>query len=321
MSRARTHLRVVLVAVLTTLAVTATTTTAAHAEPTASELTKDIEKASHELEGLVESHNKLKEELKQTKEAETKLGEQMKPVQDQLNSASGEVAAIAAQAYRQAGAGGQASVLLTGDSGFLDRLVVLEHLSRKRQRQVDTYAAANQQFAVQQGQLTTARQRQEAQIAEMDARKGKIEADLKKLMDMRRQAYGREQEEPTRYTGSIPQISGAAGTAVAFAYGAIGKPYVWGAAGPGGYDCSGLTKAAWAAAGKSLPHNAAMQHGQVARITRDQLQPGDLVFYRGDQHVAIYVGDNKIIDAATFGVPIGLRPLMGMTPNGYGRVR
>ena len=53
----------------------------------------------------------------------------------------------------------------------------------------------------------------------------------------------------------MPAVSGAAGTAVRYAFGAIGKPYVWAADGPNGYDCSGLTSAAWRAAGKSLPHN------------------------------------------------------------------
>jgi len=96
---------------------------------------------------------------------------------------------------------------------------------------------------------------------------------------------------------------------------------VWAADGPDGYDCSGLTMAAWRAAGVSLPHNAAMQWDVVAHISRSQLKPGDLVFYNGLGHVAIYVGSGKIIEAPTFGESVKLASVDIMTPYGYGRVR
>jgi cell wall-associated NlpC family hydrolase len=306
-----------------TFAVTVTTlTTAAHAAPSKAELTKQIDKTSDELGVIVESYNKLKEELKQTKDAEGKLGEQMKPVREQLDTVSNEVGALANQAYRRGGAGADASSLLSGEDGFLDRLSMLDYISRKRQKQVQAFADTNEKFTVQETELRNTRERQEKQIAEMDARKVKIEGDVKKLLDLRKQVYGTSAEaDPGKYTGPIPEVSGAAGKAVTFAYNQIGKPYGWGDEGPGSYDCSGLTMAAWAAAGKSLPHNAAMQHSKVARISRDQLQPGDLVFYRSDQHVGIYVGNNKIIDAPRTGTRVQERSIDISKPNGYGRVR
>lgn len=314
-------LRVVMVALLT-LAVSATTTaTAAHAEPTVGELTAQIEKASGELEDIVESYNKLNEELKQTKDAEGKLDEQMKPVKAQLDSASKEIGGIANQAYKQGGVT-TANALLSDSNGFIDRMSVLEQISRKRQRQVKSYTDASEKFTEQQSLLHNSRQKQEAQIAEIDARKGKIESDLKKLMDLRKARDGTAQEKSKgAYGGQIPSIAGSAGTAVTFAYKQIGKPYGWGDDGPGSYDCSGLTLAAWRAAGKTLPHNAAMQHSKVGRISRSALQPGDLVFYRNDGHVALYVGNDKVIDAPHAGANVDERSINIMPPTGYGRVR
>jgi cell wall-associated NlpC family hydrolase len=79
--------------------------------------------------------------------------------------------------------------------------------------------------------------------------------------------------------------------------------------------------AAWNAAGKSLPHNAAAQYSATARISRSQLEPGDLVFYRSLGHVALYVGGGMIIDASREGEPVKKRTINIMTPYGYGRVK
>ena len=79
--------------------------------------------------------------------------------------------------------------------------------------------------------------------------------------------------------------------------------------------------AAWAAAGKSLPHNAAMQWNVVAHISRGSLAFGDLVFYNGLGHVGIYVGNNQIIHAPHAGTNVQLASIDIMPPYGYGRVR
>jgi cell wall-associated NlpC family hydrolase len=96
---------------------------------------------------------------------------------------------------------------------------------------------------------------------------------------------------------------------------------VFAAAGPSSYDCSGLTVAAWAAAGKSLPHNAAMQWDVVSHISRSQIAPGDLVFYESLGHVAIYVGNNTVIHAPEPGESVKTASIDMMTPYGFGRVR
>ena len=97
-------------------------------------------------------------------------------------------------------------------------------------------------------------------------------------------------------------VSGRAGVAVATARAQLGKPYVWAAAGPGSFDCSGLTMYSWAAAGVSLPHSSSMQMSSGTRVSVSALQPGDLVFYGMPvHHVAIYVGGGQVIHAPQSG--------------------
>jgi cell wall-associated NlpC family hydrolase len=105
-----------------------------------------------------------------------------------------------------------------------------------------------------------------------------------------------------------------AARAVAFALRQRGKPYRWGAEGPGTYDCSGLTWAAWRAAGVAIPRTAA---GQLAGLPRvgGLLQPGDLVIYRSNgpsrRHVAMVVGGGRMVEALRRGVPVRVTGLRG----------
>lgn len=93
--------------------------------------------------------------------------------------------------------------------------------------------------------------------------------------------------------------------AAAFARRQVGKPYRWGGSGPRGYDCSGLTQAAWAKAGKSLPHSSRLQAKKTRRIKRKNLRVGDLLFYgKPVHHVAIYVGKGKMIEAPRRGLNV-----------------
>ncbi len=81
-----------------------------------------------------------------------------------------------------------------------------------------------------------------------------------------------------------------------------GKPYEYGAAGPNSYDCSGLTMYAWKAAGVSLPHSSRQQSQMGTPVARNQLQPGDLVFfYSPVSHVGIYIGNNQVVHAPESG--------------------
>ncbi|SNQ49991.1 Cell wall-associated hydrolase, invasion-associated protein [Frankia canadensis] len=99
-----------------------------------------------------------------------------------------------------------------------------------------------------------------------------------------------------------PLGSGGAGTAVREAYAQLGKPYVWGAEGPGTFDCSGLTQWVWRKAGVALSHYTGSQWNEGRRVSRAELVAGDLVFFHADiDHVGIYVGSGKMINAPRTG--------------------
>lgn len=101
-------------------------------------------------------------------------------------------------------------------------------------------------------------------------------------------------------TGLAPAAApnARAARAVSFAYDSLGLPYVWGATGPSAYDCSGFTQAAWRSGGVSLPRTTYTQINAGTRVSRSQLEPGDLVFfYSGISHVGLYVGNGMMIHA------------------------
>ncbi|MFS8200777.1 NlpC/P60 family protein [Streptomyces sp. CWNU-52B] len=99
-------------------------------------------------------------------------------------------------------------------------------------------------------------------------------------------------------SGSDSTAGSKAAKALAFARAQIGKPYVWGASGPGSYDCSGLTQAAWKAAGVTLPRTTWDQVETGTTVSVNNAQPGDLVFFYDDiSHVGIYIGDGMMIHA------------------------
>ena len=116
---------------------------------------------------------------------------------------------------------------------------------------------------------------------------------------------------PVPEPAPAPSHSGsAASTAINAAMGYLGTPYVWAGESAAGLDCSGLTMVSYAAAGVELTHSSRVQYGEGSLVPLDAAQPGDLVFWSSDgsqegiYHVAIYLGDDQIIEAPTFGVPV-----------------
>ncbi|MEU3777409.1 NlpC/P60 family protein [Streptomyces sp. NPDC032472] len=105
-----------------------------------------------------------------------------------------------------------------------------------------------------------------------------------------------------------PAVKGGA-AAVAFAKAQLGKPYVWGGAGPHGFDCSGLVMRAWQEAGVQLPRTTWDQVRAGEATTRTRLVPGDLVITRGGGHVQLYIGDGEVIHAPRPGRTVTVAPL------------
>lgn len=105
-----------------------------------------------------------------------------------------------------------------------------------------------------------------------------------------------------------PDVEGAK-KAIEFAKQQLGKPYIWGAAGPDAYDCSGLTMQAWKAGGVTMDHWTGSQYAQTRPIPLTEVQPGDLIFYNQMQHVALYIGDGKIIHAPHAGSTVQIEDM------------
>src|SRR5688572_20147238 len=118
-------------------------------------------------------------------------------------------------------------------------------------------------------------------------------------------------------SATVVAPTAAAQVAVDTALAQLGKPYVWGGAGPNGFDCSGLTQFAYGAAGIALPHSSRMQAGVGTLVAPGGMQPGDLVFfYSPISHVGIYIGNNQVVHAPTSGsvvkiADIGYMPFSG----------
>lgn len=112
-----------------------------------------------------------------------------------------------------------------------------------------------------------------------------------------------------------------ANQAVRFAIQQRGKPYIWGGTGPHGFDCSGLVWRAWGKAGVRLPRTAADQYRGLRkkgkRVRREDLRPGDLIFFHRLGHVGMYVGNDWFVHAPRRGVPIGMRKLTGHYRRSY----
>lgn len=187
-------------------------------------------------------------------------------------------------------------------------------------------ALAQQQQVL--NQASTARKVVETKLA--------AKKQLESTLTAQQQAVVNDTGGTTNYTPppvvhtKLASASGRAGVAVAYAESKIGDPYVWGATGPNSFDCSGLSSAAWAAAGVQIPRTSEEQFYGLSRFyDSSQLQPGDLVFFEGDPpgHVAIYVGDDMVIHAPNSSTVVQYASLNPSSPHyiymsvvGYARV-
>ncbi|MFE2108535.1 C40 family peptidase, partial [Kitasatospora sp. NPDC059463] len=190
------------------------------------------------------------------------------------------------------------------------------------EREAAERAAAEQAAAEQAAREAEARAAEKAMAEKAAAEKAAAEAA--------RAAEAAKNTPPAASTAAPPpprpwSADGAA-AAIAFARATIGRPYVWGGEGPGGYDCSGLTMMAWRQGGKRLNHFAADQYAQSTPVTYRQLRPGDLVFWSTTgraadiHHVGLYIGDDQMIEAPRAGMPVKQASLWIMgTPDFYAR--
>lgn len=295
----------------------------ASAEPTAQEVEEQLQKAHDALEDIIEDSNRIRVENEAAKAATAALADKLAPLQAQLDTAQAGVAKIAATAYKTGGGLASAGFMLgAGSSNTVAHQVQsMDRLARSRQREITSFTQVKEEYEREKKRLDDLMAAQAQQQAQLAARRTQIEAELKRLEDLERRLESTGRPRPSAGTpaGPAPTGTGKGAIAVRFAYAQLGKMYRWGAVGPANYDCSGLTMAAWKAAGVRLPHNAAMQYRGTAKVSRATLQPGDLVYYRNLGHVAIYIGNDQIIHASRTGRPIAVASLTASPPYGYSR--
>ena len=239
-----------------------------------------------------------------------------------------------------------ARLLLTEDTdGFLNQVSTVEKVSQNQNSALQDYQSEQAELAslerstatdlaqleAQQKSLTDLRKQSDAKITEAkavlakltDEERQRIAAEEARLAQAAQQDANAVTTSDSTATGRRTAVagSGRAAKAIAFAKAQLGKPYVYAAAGPNAYDCSGLTSAAWKAAGVSIPRTSQTQYGAGKSVSKSDLQPGDLVFYySGISHVALYVGNGTIIHAPHPGSNVRYAKLDSMPFAGARRV-
>jgi peptidoglycan DL-endopeptidase CwlO len=323
--RRRSRSRAVLVGVVTSFALVLMSGAQARAAiPSPAQVEKEIAKIWAEAEPEIEKYNQIHEDYKKNKAKQTALLKKIDPLQRQLDLSQIRIGAIAARVYK----GGQAdafnAVLTSGSPEVLaDQLSILDQLARAQQKQLSGVTELKAKYDTQRAPIDALVAKLSAQDKELSAKKTKIEKQLAKLQDLRRQAYGSGggQGALRPWTCPAEYLPTAGYKAAKYACNQAGDPYVWAAEGPGSFDCSGLTLASWQQVGVSMPHNAAQQRASMPYVTRANLEIGDLVFYYSDiRHVAIYVGNGKVMHAPTAGDVVRMAEMDGVGPiHSFGR--
>ncbi|WP_330174053.1 NlpC/P60 family protein [Streptomyces sp. NBC_01498] len=311
----------------------------AHAEPrlTSAQVRAQVDKLHHEAEIATEKYNGAKERAADASAALDRLRDRAARRTEQVNASRNALGAIATAQYRAGGLDPAVQLALSSDPDQYLRGAALAERAGFQQ------AKALTRMRAQLGELGLLRKKADAKLDELKSRQADLAthkstvrnklADAERLLDRltaaERAEYARsvgpaEPRADRARSGAVVRAVAAPGpraaAAVAYARAALGKPYVWGATGPNAFDCSGLTQAAWRAAGVALPRTTYTQINAGRRVSRSQLAPGDLVFfYSGISHVGLYVGGGQMIHAPRPGTGVRLAPIDQMPFAGASR--
>jgi len=294
------------------------------ATDTIASVTQRLDSLSKRSETLAEKYNGAQITLTARQKSADKAQNALRSAVAAYQTARAQLADTVKSQYEGAQFSTAGALLTsTTDANYLDKVEALNMLNAHRSAVVAELIAARGN--ADKAQNAAADALQEAKTVRDTVRKQRadVEVQTKKYTDLlatlnaqQQEAY-RNRNAPTTAelatttqapaTPAQPAAPAAVGggsakaqTAVAYARAQLGKPYVFGAAGPDAFDCSGLTMMAWAAAGVSLPHYAPsqMQNGSVVPIDVSAMLPGDLIFLYPDVgHVEIYAGNGMSISA------------------------
>lgn len=285
---------------------------------------KSLEQVRLEIEALyrkaasaTDAYNLAEEQTDKQSAEIVRLAQEIVKGQARINDLKNRAGAAAREQYRGGGLPPEAQLVLTDDPQlFLDgagriqqgQKATRDLLGELSRTQADLAAytkdASTQWQKLEADRLRQAKAKKEI-TAQLDAAK-RIEDQLEKeelarLLQLEQQAQYKAQSAWLS-SGALAEVNGKASEqgkkALAYATAQIGKPYEWGAEGPGSYDCSGLTSQAWAAAGRPIPRTSQEQWRLLPRIAIKDMRPGDLIIYHSDaSHVGMYIGDGAIVHA------------------------
>jgi cell wall-associated NlpC family hydrolase len=299
---------------------TAAGSAGAEPQPTLSQAQARLKQLTYKENWLVQRYDQANQDLSSARQrlalVNREVSRDMTAVQDMRD----QIAQIASNVYENGSMTSTAALLTSGDpQTLLSQSAFLTHLSSDNYQQL-------RQFIETDRQLLGAREmakRTETAVAGLKRQLAGQRRTLNKLIAQQQALVNsltpvqRAQVVPGGGTGgggaggggggggTPAPASGQAAKAVAFAEAQVGCPYVYGAAGPcsAGFDCSGLTSAAWAYAGVSIPRTS---YGQATLpyVSQSNLQPGDILEFAGDSHVGIYIGGGMLIDAPQPGMNV-----------------
>ncbi|KRB76523.1 hypothetical protein ASE01_13295 [Nocardioides sp. Root190] len=286
-------------------------TSPAQAEPDIDTVRDRVERLLHQAEQASERFNDARLELSELNGELDSLEADQSRQSDELDGVRADVRDAIIQRY-QAGGLGPAGELLASDSdAFLDELSTLstvdgihDSLLADYDTELDAYSIRRDQTEDRRDDVRELKATLKTEKKSADGKLAQAQALLSKLEDEERAEILSRGGYRAPDASSIP-ASGRAAIAIRYALAQVGDSYVFGAAGPNAFDCSGLTMMAWGQAGVSLPHSSRAQMGSGTPVSRNQLQPGDLVFYYSPvSHVGIYLGNGMIVHAANPGAGV-----------------
>ncbi|MGW2523407.1 NlpC/P60 family protein [Streptomyces sp. NPDC001617] len=303
----------------------------AHADPhtdtkaEADRLYEEAEKATEAYDKADETAGTLR---RQIGDAQDHIARQ----QQRINSMRQSLGSLAGAQYRAGGLDPTIALLLSDDpADYLDKASVLDRITAHQADELKDFQSAMRELAQERAEATGKLAELEQSRKAVESHKKTVEKKLAKARQLlnsmpfaERAAYKRASRDGRE---DIPDLSGVvppdtrAAAAIAAARSALGKPYVWGAAGPSGFDCSGLMQWSYAQAGVHLPRTSQEQRYAGRQVPLSQAQPGDLVVYRSDaSHVAMYVGNGQVIHAPYPGAPVRYDPVNMMPVSSVTRV-
>lgn len=295
---------------------------AAAPQPSLKQLLAEANKLSRQIDDLSQQYDALRIQFNEAK-AQVRVAKlSVRRDQALLAADQASIAHIAAAGYMSGNVSPAISLLESRTpQAMLNQASILGELQKENGDKVRLVTAAR--TAAQRARLLAVQEEQKAAklSAAMKTEVASIQAKESRLNS----AAFAKALQIYRNTGTYPAMPVTGDSvgvqALREAMTKIGDAYVWGAAGPNTFDCSGLVVWAYAQLGISLPHYTGDLWNSGVHVPRSQLEPGDLVFFFPDiGHVGIYVGNGFMLDAPTYGIPIGIHPVFWGSYDGAVRI-